>query len=157
MRSKLQYISEELHMAIHLAFGVLAFLVIGLTTGWSFNVATGLGIAILGSVLPDIDHFIFFFWYGATTTYAKGAKKSYAKEGLRGFVDYCKKNHKHNTRLVSHNFWVAAGLLPVLAWFSITNHVLLAIFAMAWIFHFGFDMLEDILFFGRVNENWKLN
>ena len=156
MRLRLIKFSEDFHTLIHLTWGVWAFLVVDFCVNWQLNFITGISVALVASIVPDIDHFLFILGYGKGTEYARKARTAYRNHGVQGFAEYCKKNHKNNVGLWSHNYWVGVLLLPILTWASMKDHSLMTVFVLAWIFHYIFDMLEDMLFFGKINPNWKL-
>jgi hypothetical protein len=112
---------------------------------------------ILGSLLPDVDHFIYYFFYGKNSQYAQIAKYFLLKKQLKNWIKFVKANHKFNTGIYSHNF-LSLFLSLWLSWyFGLQRiHPVFAVFALSWSVHYLFDIFEDLLFFKRLNPNWYL-
>ena len=155
MRTKYIALSEKYHGQMHLFFGILA---------WALSVAlfeqADLGLliaALVGAYLPDIDHLLFMFWYGKDTDYSKGVKKTLFDKGFFECIDHVKKHHKGNTAIKSHNL-IVVSLCVFLAWWGWRiQSPLLATLFLSCSGHFIYDILEDLLFFGRLNKNWWLD
>jgi len=148
-------ISEKFHMLIHL--------VIGVSIGLLFVKFQDVGLSItflflmgMASLIPDLEHFVFFFTYGRKSTYTKDLLKQLKLDGIvRGFWGYCSRNHKKQNALYLHD-----GLTPVI--FLMIGFLLLdksknyqaaLIFSLA--FHYIYDIFEDFLMMGSLNPNWK--
>jgi hypothetical protein len=112
-------------------------------------------LAIFGSLLPDFDHLIYFFTYGKTDWYSKEVKQLLRSREWRTVFHLVSHGHKHNTELMSHNIYVIIFLIIssffclLLGW-----HAWLVVFG-AMLTHFFFDMVDDYLVLGYLNQNWK--
>ncbi|HEX8924013.1 MAG TPA: hypothetical protein VF828_04750 [Patescibacteria group bacterium] len=150
---RLRRISETYHMLIHLLFGLSAF-GLSLSLFPHQSVPVSISLSLMASLVPDLDHFLFYFTYGSKTDYARRVK-GYLKKGQFGqYVAFCKANHKNNTTILSHNigFYIISLLLSAV--FFSFGHLYLGTFFLSWSYHYMFDMCEDMLFFGRLNPNW---
>ena len=155
-KSNLQRISAEYHMQIHLLVGVFLGVLVHLAFPESNSSRVFLA-AVLGSFIPDLDHFLFFYIYGKHTPYAKKVKSIYKEQGFKKVAEFCRDNHKHNTQLLSHNILFVMSSIVVGMWFlNERDSISMFTFMMAWCFHYLFDIFEDYLFFGRLNPNWLL-
>ena len=155
IKQKIRGTSENLHMLIHLCFGFLASIVVHyLFPDISFGKI--LLVASLGSVLPDLDHFLYMFWYGSSTPFSRVAKQHLKNRDIKSFLIFCKSNHKNNTQLYSHNLLVLAATTALFWRAERRDMVLSTVLYLSWCLHYLFDMVEDALFFGIVNPNWML-
>ncbi len=156
-RRKLVSVSEQRHGTFHLLFGLIAFLT-GYFTQKEFfenhNILI-LFAVLIGSFIPDLDHLLYQFGYGRKKEYAADCRKFIKNMDFRGYLNYVKANHKHNTNIYSHNIGslVIAFLLSMYALHTF-NNIYYSMFFLAWTFHYIYDILEDILFFKKPNKNW---
>ena len=146
--------SEKFHGEIHLVLGILA----GLLGHYalSANLYLSLIVGVIAAFLPDIDHIFFLFFYGRKTKYATEARALLLKEGVYSYIAYCKKNHKNNTGIISHNVATLVITLCLSFYFWQFQYGLWSVFFISFSFHFIFDMAEDLLFMGKLNSNWWL-
>jgi membrane-bound metal-dependent hydrolase YbcI (DUF457 family) len=143
-------------MQVHIALGVLsAYAIHSYFPEASMPRLIALGI--IGNLLPDIDHIFFLFWYGATTEYAKTIKKYIRSRELRNAAAFMKLNHKLNTSIYSHNV-ISLVLAFLLFWYlgDKRDSAALSVFFLSWCTHYLYDILEDFLFFKKINPNWFL-
>lgn len=155
IRKHLMMNSERFHGEIHLFFGILAG-VVGLFLG-GVNFSQMLLIGVVGAFLPDADHLVYLFFYGRKTKYAIEARTLLLKEGFGPYLEYCKKNHKNNTGIISHNMIVPMVAFCLALLMISKNEINWSVFLLSVFGHFVFDMLEDMLFFGKLNGNWYLH
>jgi hypothetical protein len=154
--SSLQRKSENYHMLIHALLGVAAAYFI-LSVFPEAPKTTLVIYGVLGGLLPDIDHFIYYFFYGKNSQYAQIAKYFILKKQLRNWAKFVKTNHKQNTGLYSHNFISLLLSVSLFVYFGLRkDHPGFAVFALSWSIHYLFDIFEDLLFFRRLNPNWYL-
>ena len=120
------------------------------------NWATCLIAAIIMSYLPDIDHLFYMFMYRRNSEYGKNARRLLLSRRLSDFIEYVRMNHKYNTGIISHN------VLSPIIFFALTyvslfqgNMVWVAVY-LSGTMHFVYDILEDLLYFGKLNGNWFL-
>ncbi|OGG35091.1 hypothetical protein A2363_01115 [Candidatus Gottesmanbacteria bacterium RIFOXYB1_FULL_47_11] len=122
---------------------------------WQEYNSQWVAVAIFGSLLPDVDHFMYFFTYGRRDRYTRQILAFLRKRQWRMLTVFVEKGHKNNTDLVTHNYYVIVGLLIsalLLAYFDMKNGVVLF---GAMVVHYVFDILDDILMLGHVNPNWR--
>jgi membrane-bound metal-dependent hydrolase YbcI (DUF457 family) len=155
-RKKLMDVSEKHHECGHILFGLIAA-GITKTIYTQVPIIKLLPLAILMSLLPDIDHILYFFWYGKSAEYSKKIKKILKKKGLRAAIEMCKKEHKKQTGIYSHNLLLAI-LLGLISFIKLTGqkNPYTSVLLLSWAFHYVYDVLEDLLFFGKLNPNWFL-
>lgn len=157
VRTRLITISERHHGEFHLLFAILTILIIYFiytpeTTRNIFNIII---IAILGSFIPDIDHLFYIFIYGRKSDYAQVSKMFIKNKHIREFIKHVKINHKANTGIYSHNIGsVLLSITVALVLIYKKVDVFWATFFLAWTLHYIYDILEDLLFFSRLNKNW---
>jgi hypothetical protein len=108
----------------------------------------------IGSLLPDLDHFLFAYFYGRETAYARMFRKYLRKGEIGKWARFCQLNHKKNQALYGHNL-LTMGFSFFLGWvfFDGENFAWL-VFWLSFGFHFSYDALEDLVFLGRLNDNW---
>jgi len=148
-------ISEKYHILIHVVIGVTLGLVFVKFQDVNLS-ARFLILMAIAPLIPDLEHFVFFFTYGRKSNYTQNLLRQLKVDGIvKGFWVYCAKNHKNQNSLYLHD-----GLIPVL--FLIIGLVLLdkdktyqsaLIFSLA--FHYIYDIFEDYLMLGGLNNNWK--
>ncbi len=141
----------------HMFYHVL----IGLMWAWFLRERWGqfnlkwIWTAIIGSVLPDIDHLHYFAGYGRHDNYTKQILSHLKNRQWRMLVYFIASGHKYNTNLSYHNIFVV-GILLLLALLSsfIDWEVGIILFG-AMILHYLLDMADDIVHLGTMNPNWK--
>ena len=153
LRDNLKMFCEKYHGQVHVLFGLVVFFcVISLFSG--VNPWLLFFVMIVGSFLPDIDHLFFMYWYGRSTEYSIKARKYLDKGEFGGFINYCKKNHKNNTYIISHNLLTPLAFFIFGVFAYVNGSAVGSLFWWSMSMHFVFDVLEDILFFGKLNGNW---
>ncbi len=155
MRKKITRISEDYHHIIHWLVGVfVGVTVYHLIPDLSFTKV--LFSASLGAILPDLDHFVFFYLYGRQTDYARLARKYISNGQLKKFIKFAKTNHKKNFSVYSHNIFTIIALLLISLSLKSTEHFYITVFLLSCAFHYTLDIVEDIFYFGKINPNWVL-
>lgn len=114
-----------------------------------------IGTAVLGSLLPDIDHFVYFFTYGRRDPYTKAIFTFLKNKEWRVLVKFLSKGHKYNTNLTFHNYYVTAVLFVGCAAAYLYDWRVGVILFGAMLTHYLYDIVEDIFLIGHVNPNWK--
>ena len=61
-------------------------------------------VAVIGSLLPDLDHFFYFFIYGRKNIYSKQVKMFFKSREWRILWKFLETGHKYQTGLATHNF-----------------------------------------------------
>ena len=159
MRRAVRYLrkkSEAYHMLIHVLLGIIcAFVTKSFfpQSQLSFLILYG----VLGNLLPDVDHFLFFLLYGRHTEYSKSVKSLFRKKQFRRLWKFISINHKAQTGLYSHNI-ISIILAGLAFWYfeAIRDRPSLTAFFLSWTTHYIFDIFEDLLFFKTLNPNWYM-
>lgn len=151
LKARLISICQDYHEYVHLLFSLSAYLVAKIFN-LDFDIL-GLAVVIIAGYLPDIDHLFFMFGYGRHTKYAQCVIGHLKNKDLPSAIEHCRINHKSNHFILSHN--LLTPLISLALFFYITNP-LAKLFWLSFTFHFVFDVLEDLLTFGRLNPNWYL-
>lgn len=112
-------------------------------------------LSIIGSLLPDIDHFFYFFTYGKYDSYTQQLKGLILERKWRRLSLFVSKNHKFNTELTSHNLYFIAFLFGLSFISSIFDWQTGMILFGAMILHYTFDIFDDLMMLGTINPNWK--
>lgn len=150
-------ITEVQHGSFHLLFGIFAFF-IGYwwePVFFSQHFFSLFLVMLVGTFIPDVDHFLYYYSYGRKKDYAKICRDLIRKRDLKGYFKFVKSNHKQNTGIYSHNL----GTLFLVGFFTLyelyqRDSIHMSMFFLAWTFHYIFDILEDFLFFKKPNKNW---
>lgn len=145
---------ERYHEFIHLGLGVVCYFITSHIFP-NYSSITLLLVALIGSLLPDVDHLFYLFGYGRFDTYAIKFKEQ-LKLGLNQAVKYCRQNHKNNCYIVSHNLISLFLALTVFCFALFFNNPILSVLSLSICFHFLFDIFEDILAKNKINPNWFL-
>lgn len=143
---------NRLHMVIHVGVGVMVAVMAGEWT--DLPVWQMLPLAVIGSLLPDLDHVVFWFTYGRKTDYSRQVKFYLKTVGLKRAASFCAVNHKSLQGLYSHT-WYGVLLVMVGAVGSLKYWPHLSVLFWSMVGHFAFDMVEDVLLLGGLNSNWK--
>lgn len=147
-----------LWQARHYAYHIL----VGLAWTWflreswhQFN-SVWVYTAIVGSVIPDIDHFIYFVTWGRHDWYTRQIRKFIRDHQWRTVTKFIAIGHKkYQTSLATHNYYFMAALGVVGLVASINNWKAGVVFFGAMVLHYLFDVWDDLANLGRVNTNWR--
>jgi hypothetical protein len=112
-------------------------------------------ISIFGSLLPDADHFLYFFTYGKKDDYTVQIRSLLKNREWRALSVFVEKGHKHNVNLSSHNYYFMGILFMTGILSSFLSWEFGVIIFGAMLIHYIFDITDDLLQLGRVNPNWK--
>lgn len=140
------------HMLIHILLGLMWAW--ALREFWMELNPQWIGFAVVGSLLPDVDHIIYFLTYGRNDDYTKHIRKLLGKHEWKSLVSYMESGHKHNTRLTFHNIYTVAALIFLCGVSLGYNWKIGVVVSGSMISHFLFDIVEDILVLGQINPNW---
>ncbi len=141
------------HHAYHLLIGVTWAWV--LREVWHEFQPRWIMLSLIASELPDVDHVAYFLTYGKHDPYSKLVKSLFANRQWRLLWYTLDKGHKQNTNLATHNYFTILALfgLSLVAYtFEWQSSV---IFLGAMVLHYLFDIVDDLLMLGRINDNWK--
>lgn len=122
---------------------------------WSEFNPRWIWLAVLGSLLPDIDHFYYFLGYGKLDPYTKVIKEMIKNRQWRAVTVFIEAGHKREAYTAAHNYYVMALLLAVSLLSSRYDWEAGVILFGAMLIHYLFDVADDLLVLGRVNPNWK--
>lgn len=112
-------------------------------------------LSLFASLLPDAEHFLYFFTYGRKDEYTRKIASHIRSREWRMLTTFVEEGHKFQTELKYHNIYVIAllAVLVGLAWvFSWEGAVIIA---GAMILHYLFDIADDFVTLGYLNENWR--
>ena len=143
-------------MLIHFVVGlIIAFIYHCFFTDQSFLAI--LLVSTVASFFPDADHLLYIFWYGKEQEYGMKARKLILSGDIKGYCTFAKYHHKENLGLYSHNMVTIVFFLLLSLYFSLLDqNPLGSVFFIAAAFHLIYDLLEDLVFFGKINPNWIL-
>lgn len=112
-------------------------------------------IAVFGSLIPDLDHFLYFFIYGRKDMYSKQIKEFLKGREWRILTKFIETGHKYQTNLATHNiyFMLFLLLLSVISFLFDWKGAIVLLGAM--LTHYIFDLWDDIFTLGYINDNWK--
>lgn len=112
-------------------------------------------LSIVGSLLPDADHLIYFLSYGRNDWYTKQIRRFLKDHEWRTLTVFMEVGHKHNTKLSWHNYYFMALLLGVSLFSSLYEWRVGVILFGAMVIHYLFDIADDWVTLGAINPNWK--
>lgn len=110
--------------------------------------------AVIGSVLPDIEHIYYFLGYGRSDSYTKEVFGFIQRHEWRNLFHFISVGHKHNTSLAFHNIFTVAFFVMFGAAASFISWKLGVVLFGAIVSHYIFDIMDDLLQMGEVNSNW---
>jgi hypothetical protein len=140
------------HVLFHVLFGLIWAWV--LREIWHEFNAKWIFTAVVGSVLPDIDHLLYFFTYGRRDPYTRTIITFFKNRQWRVLTTFVEKGHKYNTELSFHNVYVALGLFAFCLLSYLYDWRMAVVLFGAMTTHYAFDIIEDILLLGHMNPNW---
>lgn len=141
----------------HIVFHVL----LGLMWAWMlrelWNVFNSIWIltAVIGSLLPDVDHFLYFFTYGKRDPYTRTVVTFFKNRQWRVLTTFIARNHKRNTSLTFHNYYAVLFCIIGTLFALYTGWRAGVMLFGAMTGHFLFDIFEDIILLGHLNANWS--
>ncbi|EKD87425.1 MAG: hypothetical protein ACD_36C00086G0003 [uncultured bacterium] len=144
---------QSRHMGYHVLLGLVWAWFLREKWG-SFN-PKWVWTAIIGSLLPDIDHLQYFLGYGKQETYTKQIVGFLKARQWRSLAHFIATGHKYNTNLSYHNIYIVVILLGLALVSSRIDWEVGVILFGAMILHYLLDIFDDIVQLGTVNPNWK--
>lgn len=111
--------------------------------------------AVIGSVLPDIDHLNYFLGYGRSDTYSQQVFTHLKNHEWRNLFHFIATGHKNNTSLSYHNIYMVAFFVILAASASFIDWQVGVVLFGAMVSHYLFDMVDDVVQLGGINSNWK--
>ena len=145
--------SETLHLLIHISLGILSALIV--YNAFPAAMLGGLiSLGIAGNTLPDLDHVIYFLTYGKKTEYSTMVKSLISAKQISELRKFLRQNHKYLTELYSHTLLspIVTSLLSFIFYKKNSPYLLTLFLSIST--HFIYDIIEDLLFFGKLNRNW---
>lgn len=144
---------QSRHMAYHVMMGLLWAWFLRELWG-EFN-PKWIVTSVIGSLLPDIEHIVYFLGYGRKESYSQTVRRLIRGHHWREVFRFISTGHKKNTSLAYHNIYTVVGLIAfsVVAW-KVDWQVGVVLFG-AMVGHYIFDIIDDIVQLGRLNANWK--
>lgn len=146
-----------LWQARHMGYHVL----IGLMWAWFLRERWGvfnqkwIWTAVVGSLIPDIDHLNYFAGYGKHDSYTKQILAYLRERKWRSLAYFIATGHKYNTNLSYHNIYVVVVLLIASILASRFDWEVGVVLLGAMVLHYLFDIADDIVQLGTLNSNWK--
>jgi len=141
------------HYLYHITLGLLwAWF---LRERWNMFSMKWLWTAVAGSIIPDIDHMVYFLTYGKHDWYNQQIRKFLRTHQWRNLTVFMANGHKYNTSLVSHNYFVMAFLFGLSVLSSFFDWEVGVVLFGAMLIHYLFDIFDDLVILGSVNPNWK--
>lgn len=155
--ARLKGLGFILWQARHYAYHIL----VGLVWAWvlreywrEFN-GRWITVSVIGSVIPDLDHLIYFSTYGKRDPYTKQIRKFLRDHEWRTLTKFMARGHKYNTDLATHNYYFTTFLTLLAIASLVYDWKAGVVFFGAMTLHYLFDVWDDIAVFGKVNPNWR--
>ncbi|MFH0750122.1 MAG: metal-dependent hydrolase [Candidatus Gottesmanbacteria bacterium] len=141
------------HMVYHVLLGLVwaSFL----REAWGEFSWYRLFLALFGSLIPDIEHLIYFFANGRGDEYSKQVKEFLRAKEWRVLTSFVEQGHKYNTNLSYHNVYFVAFLLILMIVCFMANWEAWIVVLGAMVIHYLFDIFDDYRILGYLNSNWK--
>ena len=155
MRNKIVEKSQTYHIFIHLLFGLLCAVTISKYFA-DKNISILIIFSLFGSMVPDIDHVVYYFTYGKDSEYSRIIKMFVKERDFKDIKQFLRDNHKYLTGLYSHTLISPAVSIFLTYLFFQKQSIYFATLFFSISVHFIYDILEDLLFFGKLNPNWFL-
>lgn len=111
--------------------------------------------AIIGSVIPDLDHLVYFLTYGRRDWYTKQIRAFLRDHEWRTLTKFVANGHKYNTSLATHNYYFMVFLAVLSVGSFFYDWKVGVVFFGAMVLHYLFDVWDDIAMLGKVNSNWR--
>ncbi len=111
--------------------------------------------SVSGSLLPDIEHLIYFFGYGKKESYTRHLINLARNRSWRMLFASIATGHKYNTNLSYHNYYSIIIFMGIVGLSYIYEWQLGVILFGAIVIHYLYDIVDDLLVLGYINDNWK--
>jgi len=141
------------HMLIHIFLGVLWVWI--LREFWGMLDVRWIYLAAFGSWLPDIDHLLYFATYGRDDPYTQSILSFIRTRKWRVLVKYIETGHKYNTNLQFHNVYTLGLIMAFCILSFFYDYRLGVVLFGSMVTHYFYDMTEDVLVLGYLNNNWE--
>ena len=155
--ARLRGLGFILWQARHYAYHIM----VGLVWAWAlreywqeFNVRW-VWSAIAGSIIPDLDHIMYFFTYGRRDWYTKQIRNFLREHEWRTLTKFVATGHKYNTSLATHNYYFMVFLAIIAIGSLVYDWKAGVVLFGAMVLHYLFDVWDDIAMLGKVNSNWR--
>lgn len=112
-------------------------------------------VSVIGSLLPDADHLLYFITYGRKDIYTQNIKSLFRNHQWRDLTVFMENGHKYQTNLTSHNIYFVCLLIVLSAVSFLVEWEVGFILFVAMVIHYLFDIADDFLVLGTINPNWK--
>lgn len=112
-------------------------------------------LAVFGSLLPDIEHFLYFTTYGKNATYTRQIIDFLKTRQWRNLTVFIETGHKYNTNLSWHNYYFMAFIFLLSLLSSLIEWQAGVILFGAILIHYIFDIVDDLIQLGEINDNWR--
>ena len=143
---------QSFHTLTHILLGIVWFYF--LKQFMSELTSFHLFLSLLGSLLPDCEHLIYFYIRGRKDTYSKNVRVLIHDRKWRELTLFLRTNHKSLTTLRLHSIqWIVVLVLLALVSFAY-DYKSPFVFLGAMVSHYVFDIVDDFIFLGRLNPNW---
>jgi len=156
MRKRIVEKSQAHHILIHILIGLVCALIVSKKHDGE-NLIALLLLGIVGNLLPDIDHVIYYLTYGKDSEYSQIIKLFIKEKDFKEVKKFLRDNHKYLTGLYSHTLLSPILSIILTYLFLINNKIYLATLFLSITIHFLYDIFEDLLFFKRLNPNWLMH
>lgn len=144
---------QSRHMAYHVMLGLLwAWF---LRERWGEFNPKWIWTAVVGSLLPDVDHLNYFFRHGRNDAYTQQVISYIKHRQWRTLFYFLAIGHKFNTSLSYHNVYTVGFFMVLAAGASLIDWQVGVVLFGAMILHYLFDMVDDVVVLGAINPNWK--
>lgn len=144
---------QSRHMVYHVMIGLLwAWF---LRERWGEFNPKWMYTAIIGSLLPDVEHIYYFFGYGRTDMYTKNVVLLIKNHHWRDVFHTIATGHKYNTSLAYHNLYTVFVLALLSLGASMVDWQVGVVLLGAMVSHYLFDIVDDFTQLGHLNPNWK--
>jgi hypothetical protein len=151
-KSSAAFVWHAKHVITHLIIGV----------GWFFLLehfypdlpANYFYVALIASILPDLEHIYFLLVKKPTSGYTKEIMGLMKQGRIVELFRFVEKKHKYETFLPFHHI-----ITPLIALIgcAIAIHIDrfgTAVFCGAFTLHYVFDIVEDVILLRKLNPNW---
>ncbi len=122
---------------------------------WRQLNAEWIAVSVIGSLIPDLDHFFYFFIYGRKDMYSEQVKNFFRSREWRILWKFLETGHKYQTELATHNYYFMIVLLLLSLTSFLYNWKIAVVLFGAMLIHYLFDVFDDIVTLGYINTNWK--
>lgn len=143
---------DSMHAWTHVILGICWLYVLSLFMPQVMHHYVGL--AILGALIPDSEHFFYIFFLKRNSPYSKTIKHLLKNKEVKETIKFINQNHKKNSFLPFHHMLVPVivAIVAIVAFYGQKEGTLVFWGAIAT--HYIYDMFDDMLYLGHLNPNW---